>query len=193
MRISFFKNKKQLTDEEIVHRYKKNEDNSFIGILYERYAHLVLGLCIKYLEDEEEAHDAVNNIFEKLMIDLKKHEINHFKSWLYMVSKNHCLMIIRQKKSLHQKEEIRQTFTLQSQIPEEEKIEQEVKLLVLEEAIQQLKEEQKICIEMFYIKEMSYRQIEELTDFTGKQVKSYIQNGKRNLKILLKEKYESLV
>ena len=193
MRISLFKNKKQLSDEEIVDRYKKNEDKDLVGILYERYAHLVLGLCIKYLKDEDEAWDAVSNIFEKLMIDLKKHNINHFKSWLYMVSKNHCLMILRQKSAAQKKEEAKKSFASLSLVPMEEKYEKEARINVLEEAIAQLKDEQKICIELFYIKEMSYRQIEDLTGFSGKQVKSFIQNGKRNLKILITEKNESAV
>jgi RNA polymerase sigma-70 factor (ECF subfamily) len=59
---------------------------------------------------------------------------------------------------------------------------------LLEEAIQELSEEQKLCVNLFYLQKKSYQQITDRTGFTLMQVKSYIQNGKRNLKIILEKK-----
>ena len=164
-----------------------------IGILYKRYAHLVLGLSIKYLKDEDEAKDAVMHIFEKLMSDLLKYEVQYFKSWLYTFSKNHCLMVLRTKQSRLGKE-------IDLQIHASSFMETETNLHLntyetregeynaLDKAMGELNNEQRKCIELFYLKEKSYQEIAQSTGYTLNEVKSFIQNGKRNLKIKL-EKY----
>ena len=178
----------QLSDVELVLQYKSSGDKIFFAELYQRYTHLVLGTCFKYLKNEQESKDAVMDIFEKLLVDLLKHEVVHFKSWLYMVTKNHCLMILRSKNpttiSLDLGQPFRQTIMenpddlhLPSQQAEDEK-----KLL---EALQQLNTQQKICVELFYLQNKCYQDIANETGYTLNQVKSYIQNGKRNLKIIL--------
>src|SRR3954469_8618569 len=91
------KNIASLSDEDLITRYKESEDNTYIGELYKKYTHVVLGVCMKYLRDREEAKDAVMQIFEKLISDLKKHEVSNFRGWLHMVAKNHCLMKLRNK------------------------------------------------------------------------------------------------
>lgn len=166
-----------------------------MGILYKRYSHLVLGLSIKYLKDKDEAKDAVMQIFEKLMSDLLKHDIQYFKSWLYTFSKNHCLMIIRSKQARLSKEidiqinasSFMETETNQHLNLSEEK---EREYIALEKAVDSLNEEQKICIDLFYLKEKSYQEISDVTGYTLNEVKSFIQNGKRNLKIKLEKRSE---
>jgi len=166
-----------------------------VGILYKRYSHLVLGLSIKYLKDKDEAKDAVMQIFEKLMSDLLKHDIQYFKSWLYTFSKNHCLMIIRSKQARLSKEidiqinasSFMETETNQHLNLSEEK---EREYIALEKAVDSLNEEQKICIDLFYLKEKSYQEISDVTGYTLNEVKSFIQNGKRNLKIKLEKRSE---
>ena len=145
------------------------------------------------LQDKEEAHDTVSQIFEKLLIDMKKHDISHFKSWLFMVTKNQCLMILRQRSRADKKEEAKTVFSELSLSPVDEKIQKEARIVAMEEALLHLKEGQRICLELFYLKEMSYRQIEDLTGLTNKQVKSNIQNGKRNLKIILEKQHGTAI
>lgn len=181
-----------LSDLELVNEYKKTSDNTLIGVLFERYTHLVFGVCMKYLKDEEESRDAVMQIFEKLLADLRKHEITQFKGWLHSVAKNHCLMYLRSRQSSFKKElEMQKDFKvgmesgyelhLNNTNPKEEQ------LTKLEEGIKQLNEEQKLCIELFYLQNKCYQEVADITGFTLNQVKSYIQNGKRNLKIFLTE------
>lgn len=189
----FNRNKKKLSDEEIVSAYQRTGNTLHMGELYERYAHLVLGLCIKMLQNKEEAHDTVSQIFEKLLLDMKKHEITHFKSWLFMVTKNQCLMILRQRSRAEKKEEAKTVFSELSLSPVDEKIQKEARIVAMEEALQQLKDNQRICLELFYLKEMSYRQIEDLTGLSNKEVKSHIQNGKRNLKIILEKQHGTAI
>lgn len=186
MRLFKAKNIQALSDNELLAQYKKGGDNSLVGELYKRYSHLVFGVCLKYLKNEDEAKDAVLQIFENLLEDLKKHEISNFKSWLHSVARNHCLMFLRkqqtQQKRVNEYEAVyepEESFDTPFAVHDKE--EKEVMLTKLEEAITQLKDEQRICIELFYLEEKCYNEVADLTGYDIKKVKSYIQNGKRNL------------
>lgn len=186
MRLFKAKNIQSLTDDELITRYKKTGDGLLVGELYKRYSHLVYGVCLKYLKNEDEAKDAVLQIFENLLTDLKKHDISNFKSWLHSVSRNHCLMFLRkqqtQLKRVNEYEAVYQheeTYNTPFAVHESE--EKEMMLTKLEEALTYLKEEQRVCIELFFIKEKCYNEVAEITGYDIKKVKSYIQNGKRNL------------
>ena len=180
----------QLSDIELVLQYKSTGNHIFFAELYQRYTHLVLGTCFKYLKNESESRDAVMDIFEKLLVDLRKHEVQYFKSWLYMVTKNHCLMQLRKQnekpipldlvKPISENfVENSETIHLHTQSENEEK--------ELHVALNELNEQQKNCVEQFYFKNKCYQEIADSTGFTLNQVKSYIQNGKRNLKIILEK------
>lgn len=177
------------SDEELIALYKSGEGNEGVGILFKRYTHLVYAVCMKYLKDEDESKDAVSQIFEKLMTDLKKHEIQFFKAWLHTVVKNHCYMQLRKKPK-----EISGVapYVMETDIglhlnaaSTEEKLEEELKLQHMEEALKQLDPHQQQCIQLFYLEQKCYQEVASITGFTMNQVKSYIQNGKRNLKIIM--------
>jgi len=182
------------SDEELIISYKKSKENRFIGELFERYTHLVFGVCMKYLKNEEDSKDAVMEIFEDLHYKLSDHDISNFKSWIYSVSKNHCLMILRKKKSEDRMKEgvyenfqqdFMESFDLFHPINKENLND---KIPKLKRGIELLKAEQKKCIELLYLQNKSYKEVTEITGYSMKKVKSYIQNGKRNLKIYLEEK-----
>lgn len=189
MFIKFNKNRPQ-TDLELVAAYQKSGDNSFVGTLFERYTHLVYGVCLKYLKDEPLAKDFTLEIFEVLLDKLQTHEISNFSPWLHQVSKNHCLMYLRKQQSLRKraKEFQDQKGAMESDVelhPLREVMEKEAAFEDLESAIKNLKEEQQKCIRLFYLDQMSYEEVAGQTGYSLGQVKSYIQNGKRNLKIQL--------
>lgn len=175
------------TDDQLINSFKETSDNQFVGILYERYGHLVLGLCFKYLKNKDDASDAVSQIFIKLLEDLKKHNISYFKSWLYVYSKNFCLMELRKRQSLLKKElELNENVTLVMDYENAEHLkEKEKQIERMEKAISMLNEGQKVCIELFYLKNLSYNEIVTITGYSSNDVKSFIQNGKRNLKLKL--------
>lgn len=180
------------SDNELIDHYSKTGESVFLGILYKRYGHLVLGLCIKYLKNEDDAQDMVMGIFEKLTVDLKKHKIEFFKSWLYTYSKNFCLMELRKKQSQIKKDiELKDNKELFMDSGEDLHLniheEKEQTILQLETALKTLNKDQKWCLELFYYKNKSYNEIIELTGYTANEVKSHIQNGKRNLKLKLTE------
>ena len=184
-----------LSDNELITEFKNTKNNVFVGILYKRYSHLVLGLSLKYLKNEDEAKDAVMQIFEKLLTDLLKFNIEYFKSWLYTFSKNHCLMIIRSQQSKLKKEMDLQInadsfMETESTLHPNKAEEKEIQYTLLEKAIEELSEEQKKCIELFYLKQKSYQEIIDITGYSVNEVKSFIQNGKRNLKIKLEKNSE---
>ena len=183
-----------ITDEELLLQYKSKGSLDTLGELYSRYMHLVYGVALKYLSSRDEAQDVVMQIFEKLISDLPGHEIRNFKSWLYVLTKNHCLMYIRSQKSADGRMEgykIEQEF-MESDMEmhpidrEDQSMEEALQL-----CIEQLKSEQKQCIELFYYEKRCYQEIAEKLEMNEKKVKSYLQNGKRNLKICLESTYVS--
>ena len=182
------------SDEELIHSYKKSRKNLFIGELFERYTHLVFGVCMKYLKSEENSKDALMEIFKDLHLKLIDHDVSNFKSWIYSVSKNHCLMILRKEKHETKiKEEVFENF--QQDFMESLDLFHPInkenlndKIPKLKKGIELLKKEQRACIELLYLQNKSYKEVAEITGYGMKKVKSHIQNGKRNLKIYLEEK-----
>jgi RNA polymerase sigma factor (sigma-70 family) len=173
--------KNNLSDEEIILRFKNDGDIKWIDILFDRYSHLAFAVAFNYLKDEDEAKDAVLDIFQKLSSDLKKYEIRQFYSWLHKVIRNKCLRLISKK---FIREPLSPDLTAENDEPDQllEKY-----LEHLNEALTHLNDEQRICIQLFYLEKKSYKEITEQTSFDLNKVKSHIQNGKRNLKLILEK------
>lgn len=178
-------------DDDLLKRFRKDGDIGVLGRLYERYMVLVYGVCLKYLEEREEARDEVMNIFEKLVTLLPSQEVSNFKSWLYVVTKNHCLMILRSRKSetAHMEEMVSDPTFFMEKETEMHLVEDggDMDVSRLEECIEKLKEEQRQCIRLFYYYGYGYKEICIKLGLEEKKVKSYIQNGKRNLKICMEQ------
>lgn len=171
------------TDNDLLLAYRSSGGAQWVSQLYKRYASLVYGLCLKYLKDRALAQDAVMDIFEKLIVKLKTEEVDHFKSWLYMVAKNHCLMQLRKvNKEINTPVMEMPVAVHHNDDSAEENLQQ------LEDCIEALKEDQRECVSLFYLQRMSYQQVSESVGMDLKAVKSYIQNGKRNLKICMERK-----
>ncbi len=179
----------EVTDQELLQHYRATSDRQVLGYLYSRYTSLVYGVCLKYLKDREEAKDAAMNVFEKLIHLLEEHDVNHFKSWLYVTTRNHCLMYLRANKNKTTEELSPFLMETDGVLHHEEATVLEANLEKLERCIEKLAEEQQRCVRLFYMQEKCYQEIETETGFTSNKVKSYIQNGKRNLKICL-ERHE---
>jgi RNA polymerase sigma factor (sigma-70 family) len=187
----FFKktrNSKPSTDAEYLAAYRATENLEFLGQLYEPYMEMVFAICYKYLQDEDESKDAVMNIFEELVEKLRTHQVENFRSWLHSVARNHCLMQMRANKF-----EIQGIFEDDSMenVPSEhlsdESFELEQNLSKMGNCLETLSTEQKTSIELFYLQEKCYQEVAEMTGFDLSKVKSYIQNGKRNLKICIEK------
>ncbi len=172
-------------DNELVQRYKETGDLLLIGELYTRYTALVYGVCLKYLKDREEAKDAAMQVFEKLISTLKNHDVENFRSWLYVSARNHCLMHIRSKKGKFNQDIFAGGVENQFVLHPEEESSLENDLGRLEACINKLMEGQQQCVRLFYLEEKCYKEIAESTGFDLNAVKSFIQNGKRNLKICM--------
>lgn len=176
-----------LADEDLLQLHRKGSDNQCLGHLLQRYTLLLLGVGMKYLKDKDEAQDAVQQVFIKAITHLPEGEILNFKGWLYVLMRNHCLQVLRstQRKA---DEQVLNNISDPGGADKEELLAQEFSIAQMNEALEELNEEQKVSVVSFYLKKMSYQQIMEQTGFTFTQVKSYIQNGKRNLKIILLKK-----
>lgn len=191
MRFFPWKKKSNLSDEELIQSYHSSGDKAFVGELYIRYAHLMYGVCLKYYRDREQSRDAVLQIFEKLFESLKTHTPENVKTWLMFVARNYCISELRKMQVKAEKQSRYEKDEEEPWMPEEEvlheKVIKEQRLQRLEDAISALGEEQKICIDLFYLKDKSYKEICDITGMNDKQVKSHIQNGKRNLKLILEQ------
>lgn len=190
----FIQSKKaeQYSDDELLYLYKSKGDNYFFGELFQRYTHLLYGVCLKYLKNETESKDAVMEIFERTLEKTKTQEVFNFKGWLYSVAKNHCLMALRKQKSQNgKKAEFEKDFKINMEFEQELHLpieNEELNPLNLSEVLTQLNEEQKKCIELFYLENKSYKEVAALTGYDINEVKSFLQNGKRNLKSILTNK-----
>jgi len=177
------------TDSELLDKFRKDGDNRWLGILLQRYTLLLFGLCMKYMKDEELARDCVQQIFFKALTEIPKYEITQFRSWLYTIGRNHCLMQLRSKGRMTKD----LTDQLAGSSPIEEQEEKWLESLkdqqidLLPQALETLPQEQQICITLFYLQRKSYQEVIAITGYNHMQVKSYIQNGKRNLRIQLQK------
>ncbi len=186
------KDKNALSDEELIQHYRKHSDKQAVGVLFNRYSHLVFGVCMKYLKDSDDSKDAVLQIFEKLYADLLKHDVQKFSYWIHRVAQNFCLLQLRSRQAAKNRadnyslDEIASSTEFEPENTDHAH-EKETELLMLEEAIKTLNDEQRICIELFFLKEKCYNEITDLTGLQFKKVKSFIQNGKRNLRIYMEK------
>ena len=177
--------KKDIDDEVLLRRYRDTGDMTVLGKLYEAYAEMVYYVCMRYLKDSERSKDAVMQIFEELIHKVNKQEIQRFGNWLYVLSRNHCLMQLRAEKNRHHvsiDEFVEFTLAVH---PEGEAEEKERQLTALEQCMERLPEKQKHTVDLFFLNEKCYKEIAEMTGYSLKEVKSYIQNGKRNLKLCM--------
>jgi RNA polymerase sigma factor (sigma-70 family) len=177
-----------IDDKELLNRFYSDHNNEWLGELLPRYTLLLFGVCMKYLKNEEDAKDSVQQIFLKAINELHKYKVEYFKSWIYMIAKNHCLMKLRDKGKYSV--EINDKIAATPDTSEEKNllIEKDNPLNNVQNALQQLNTEQQLCVTLFYLQKKSYTEIAAKTGFSMMQVKSNIQNGKRNLKLLLEKK-----
>ncbi len=173
-------------DEQFIAAYRQTGSMEWMAPLFLRYSALVLGVCLKYLKNREEARDTTMQLFEKLPDLLMRHEITHFKAWLFATTRNHCLMILRSKKR-HATEELPDYVmeTWANMHPDNEFPEEDLE--AMENCLARLNPAQQQCVRLFYLHKKSYAEVAEMSGLSVKAVKSNIQNGKRNLKICMEK------
>lgn len=175
------------TDPELIALYKQTGDMGVLADLYQRYMELVYGVCLKYFKEEERSKDAVMNIFEELSVKLKSHEISNFKSWLHTVTRNYCLMQLRTPRHLKTMEFNPEHMQSEENAHLNGVFEAEEKLVLLEKCMQTLTPEQQQTVNLFYLQQKCYNEIVTITGYDWNKVRSFIQNGKRNLKICMEK------
>ncbi len=180
-----------VADDELVKMYKSTGKLDALSELYQRYMDLVYGVCLKYLKDPENAKDAVLSIFEELVVKLQKHEVTSFKGWLYKLSKNHCLMILRSEKKFSKVSIDISLMQNGEDVHLNGELEKEENFKKLEFCLGQLVTEQKTVVELFYMQGKCYNEIVTITGIEWNKVRSFIQNGRRNLKICMDKQMSS--
>lgn len=178
---------KNISDDDLLSRFRAEGNSEWLGILLERYTLLLFGVCMKYLKHEEEAKDVVQQVFLKALSEFPKYTVSNVGGWLYQVAKNQCLTNLRNKKEYLVEEQLGEIAQPEA-VPLPLLLKREEHIDKMKEALTELKEDQRVCIAAFYLEKKSYKQIAESTGFTVKQVKSHIQNGKRNLRLKLESR-----
>lgn len=181
------KERHEQDDLSLVAAYQQSGELEVLGELYNRYMHLVYGVCFSYFKDEELSKDAVMQIFEELVKKLRIHQVQNFKSWLHVLTRNHCLMALRKSTK-------NPTVTLEENFVENDDFvhldiddTKETQLTIMEKCMETLSEEQRKSVDLFYLQEKCYKEVADITGYDMLKVKSYIQNGKRNLKICIEK------
>mgnify|MGYP001195775518 FL=1 len=187
--MAFLKNisRNGLPDKELADLFRTTGNMDVLAILFQRYMDLLYGVCLKYLKQPEAARDAVMQIFEELVQKLPKHEVDNFKSWLYTLAKNHCLMQLRTPKNLKTVEFKTESMQLEDNVHLNGVLAKEENLQKMEHCLQTLSDEQRISVELFYLQNKCYKEIAEATGMDWNKVRSHIQNGRRNLKICMEK------
>lgn len=187
--MAFIKNipRNEMPDKELADLFRTTSNMDVLAVLFQRYMDLLYGVCLKYLKQPEMAKDAVMQIFEELVQKLSKHEVENFKSWLYTLARNHCLMQLRTPKNLKTVEFKAESMQLEEDVHLNGVLTREENLQKLEGCLQTLSAEQKISVEMFYLQNKCYKEIADATGLDWNKVRSHIQNGRRNLKICMEK------
>jgi RNA polymerase sigma-70 factor (ECF subfamily) len=177
-----------IADQELLDRWYSDHNNEWLGVLLQRYTLLLFGVCMKYIKQEDEARDCVQQIFVKVITELAKYRVEYFKSWIYTIARNHCLMKLRDQHG-RAAELSESMLAAWDDEPGNNSHRQKEQLLEwMGESLAELGKEQKLCVTLFYLDKRSYQEIASNTGFSLMQVKSHIQNGKRNLKLLMEKK-----
>ncbi|WP_113651141.1 RNA polymerase sigma factor [Pedobacter namyangjuensis] len=191
--MKFIKNTSKINEQDdasLIASYQQTGDLEVLGTLYNKYMHLVYGVCFNYFKDEEQSKDAVMQIFEELIVKLKVHQVLNFKSWLHVLSRNHCLMALRKSAK-------NPTVAMEDNFVENGEFvhldidnTKETQLTIMEKCMETLTVEQRTSVDLFYLQEKCYKEVADITGYDMLKVKSYIQNGKRNLKICIEKNSE---
>ena len=148
-----------IDDKELLNRFYTDHNNEWLGELLPRYTLLLFGVCMKYLKNEEDAKDCVQQIFLKAINELHKYKVEYFKSWIYMIAKNHCLMKLRDKGKYSVEITEKMAATADTTEDKNLHIEKENTITEMQAALQQLSHEQQLCVTLFYLEKRSYTEI----------------------------------
>ena len=182
------KNASNISDNELLQMYFKTDNLDYIGILFKRYTRILIGVSLKYTSDLHHAEDVVQQVFIKFL-DAVHPQIANVGGWLYQMTKNESINFTkkqgRQQIQHLEREEYHLSDTTDDEIKALLYKEHQSELLMA--AISELKSDQRKAIECFYFHNLSYEQIAVQNNWSIGEVKSYIQNAKRNLKIKLQD------
>jgi RNA polymerase sigma-70 factor (ECF subfamily) len=160
------------TDSELIARYLRDQNTMYFTVLYRRYAGKVFAKCISMLADEGQARDATQDIFIKVLLNLAKFtEQSSFSTWVYSITYNYCIDMIRKKKKMPL------IFT------------EDVGKVSLEKVIDRLPPGDKAILMMKYIDDMQIREIGEVLGKTESAIKMQIMRAKQRSQMIYEEIY----
>jgi len=187
-----------LTDQEIIHSVLAGDANAF-GILVSRYKNRVFTLAYNILLQKEDAEEIAQDAFVKAFMALRNFkQQSSFGTWLYRIVVNTALNKKKLKKFVL-------TEITGEAINEEpagidgllHRFENKDLKKYLQLAIEALKEEERICITLFYLNELQVSEIHELTGISVANIKVILYRGRKHLydalESLLKQETKHLI
>jgi RNA polymerase sigma-70 factor (ECF subfamily) len=171
-----------ISDEELFVRYKTEKSDACLNELWKRYSHLIKAAAMKYVKDREAAKDIEQQVMQKIVELPSDYSIEKFAAWIGVVVRNAALMSLREEKRMSTLSQELRTHEEDDEKVIDEDIERMEKKLTL------LNKAQQMCLRLFYLEDKSYREVGIISGYSQDEVKSHIQNGKRNMKNLLSKK-----
>ncbi len=166
------------TDFELLDRFRRHGDRAAFERIVARHRPWLHRVCARLLRSDEAARDATQDVFARVLNRLDTFRGDNFPGWLKAIAVNCCLNTIDRDKRWAPLEAA-------GEAPAAD-LGPELQLLRLEEGVRarhliaRLPERQKIVFCLKYIDDCSYQEIERLTGFSNKEVKSFLQNARRN-------------
>lgn len=175
---------KKISDEEIVRTYLSTQRSHYFDTLYKRYSKKIYGKCISLLKDEEMAQDAMQDIFMKILLNLSKFsEKSRFSTWVYSITYNYCIDLLRRKKK-------QKTVIIEDGNAIEDVVEDvndsfllETKVNRLKVVLEKIPQGDKMILLMKYQDSMSIKEIGSMLDKSESAIKMKIKRAKHKFKL----------
>ncbi|MEL6655687.1 MAG: sigma-70 family RNA polymerase sigma factor [Bacteroidota bacterium] len=185
--LKVLKSQDQKSDEELVRQFQQSGDRFLLGLLLRRYSQSILGTCHYYLRQPQDAEDAAMEVCELIVRQLQKpKEIKRFKDWVFIIARNYCFRKLKDNKRLTElSTEWEKDFLnsdVQYELGDTLYVQEEALYARVDAEIQQLNEQQRLCLTAFYWQGEKYKDIAARYGMTTDEVRSAIQNGRRNLR-----------
>ena len=180
----------KLSDIEAIQEYLRTKQPLYFNILYKKYSTKVYSKCLSLLRDEGLAKDATQDIFIKIFLNLAKFGAqSKFSTWVYSITYNYCIDIIRKKKKMRSifSDEMENPPDIVEDVPDAELLEIEVSRLKV--ILDKIPVGDKMVLLMKYQDEMQIKEVAKVLGKTDSAIKMKIKRAKHKAKLVYKELY----
>jgi RNA polymerase sigma factor (sigma-70 family) len=178
-----------LADEELVMRYLESQDDFLFSILYDRYAQKIYAKCMTMLRNLEAAQDSTHDIFIKVLLNLARYNGRaKFSTWLYSITYNHCIDLIRKGGN-----KMRSELPIDQVEQEDHEISDaflmEIKMNRLKLVLDQMDDHDRSTLIMKYQDDLTIKEMAEILAIEESATKMRIQRAKWRFKWIYDQRF----